>query len=97
MTSSTTTGHYRNRSSAQDDADESVDMKGDEDDEEHGKAKKYAKLILPHVALVLLTCAYTILGASIFYTVEQPHEMETKQHQNDQFRFVIATSELDVP
>ncbi|ETN72341.1 hypothetical protein NECAME_04521 [Necator americanus] len=41
----------------------------------------YAKLILPHVALVLLTCAYTVLGASIFYTVERPHEMETKQHQ----------------
>ncbi|VDL67589.1 unnamed protein product [Nippostrongylus brasiliensis] len=42
---------------------------------------QYAKLILPHVALVLLTCAYTVLGASIFYTVERPHEMETKQHQ----------------
>ncbi|KAK5986210.1 hypothetical protein GCK32_022095, partial [Trichostrongylus colubriformis] len=41
----------------------------------------YAKLILPHVALVLLTCAYTVLGASIFYTVERPHEMETKKHQ----------------
>ncbi|RCN25742.1 hypothetical protein ANCCAN_28543 [Ancylostoma caninum] len=39
----------------------------------------YAKLILPHVALVLLTCAYTVLGASIFYTVERPHEMESKQ------------------
>ncbi|KIH54143.1 hypothetical protein ANCDUO_15712, partial [Ancylostoma duodenale] len=41
----------------------------------------YAKLILPHVALVLLTCAYTVLGASIFYTVERPHEMATKQIQ----------------
>ncbi|EPB75882.1 Ion channel [Ancylostoma ceylanicum] len=47
----------------------------------HSCHEKYAKLILPHVALVLLTCAYTVLGASIFYTVERPHEMETKQHQ----------------
>ncbi|KAE9417073.1 hypothetical protein Angca_006441, partial [Angiostrongylus cantonensis] len=68
------------------DADHSEDSKGveeeeEEEEEEHGTAKKYAKLILPHVALVLLTCAYTVLGASIFYTVEQPHEMKTKQHQ----------------
>lgn len=48
---------------------------------EIGQFFQYAKLILPHVALVLLTCAYTVLGASIFYTVERPHEMETKQHQ----------------
>uniref|UniRef100_A0A7I5E8E8 TWiK family of potassium channels protein 7 n=2 Tax=Haemonchus contortus TaxID=6289 RepID=A0A7I5E8E8_HAECO len=65
-----------------DDTDQSDDSKEEEEEEEEqGGAKKYAKLILPHVALVLLTCAYTVLGASIFYTVERPHEMEMKQHQ----------------
>ena len=33
------------------------------------------------MALVLLTCAYTVLGASIFYSVERPHELETKTAQ----------------
>ncbi|VDN43482.1 unnamed protein product [Gongylonema pulchrum] len=43
--------------------------------------KMYAKLILPHVGLVLLTCAYTVVGASIFYSVEQPHELASKRRQ----------------
>ncbi|VDD93334.1 unnamed protein product [Enterobius vermicularis] len=42
---------------------------------------QYAKLILPHVGLVLLTCAYTVIGASIFYSIEQPHEISTKKQQ----------------
>ncbi|WKX99673.1 hypothetical protein Q1695_014500 [Nippostrongylus brasiliensis] len=74
--------HSCHEKSGHDDTDQSEDSKEEEEEEEErGGAKKYAKLILPHVALVLLTCAYTVLGASIFYTVERPHEMETKQHQ----------------
>lgn len=75
--------HSCHEKSGNDDTDHSEDSKEEEEEEEEerGGAKKYAKLILPHVALVLLTCAYTVLGASIFYTVERPHEMETKQHQ----------------
>uniref|UniRef100_A0A915N4W8 Potassium channel domain-containing protein n=1 Tax=Meloidogyne javanica TaxID=6303 RepID=A0A915N4W8_MELJA len=51
-----------------------------EDDEfrERG-ARKYAKLILPHVGLVLLTCCYTLLGASLFYSVERPNELRAKR------------------
>uniref|UniRef100_A0A0N5ATQ8 Ion_trans_2 domain-containing protein n=1 Tax=Syphacia muris TaxID=451379 RepID=A0A0N5ATQ8_9BILA len=57
----------------------------DSDDESATKGvRKYAKLILPHVGLVLLTCAYTIIGASIFYSIEQPHEISTKKQQLEQ-------------
>nr|CAD2190770.1 unnamed protein product [Meloidogyne enterolobii] len=42
-------------------------------------ARKYAKLILPHVGLVLLTCCYTLLGASLFYSVERPNELRAKR------------------
>ncbi|VDN91867.1 unnamed protein product [Brugia pahangi] len=54
----------------------------DEYDHQSG-IRKYAKLILPHVGLVLLTCAYTVVGASVFYSVEQPHELANKRRQLD--------------
>uniref|UniRef100_A0A1I8B458 Ion_trans_2 domain-containing protein n=1 Tax=Meloidogyne hapla TaxID=6305 RepID=A0A1I8B458_MELHA len=51
---------------------------GEEEFGEKG-ARKYAKLILPHVGLVLLTCCYTLLGASLFYSVERPNELRAKR------------------
>ncbi|MFH4978858.1 hypothetical protein AB6A40_005567 [Gnathostoma spinigerum] len=55
-----------------------------DDEEDDGKGiKKYAKLVLPHVGLVLLTCTYTVIGASVFYSVEQPNEMTSKRQQLD--------------
>ncbi|KAL3086118.1 hypothetical protein niasHS_009688 [Heterodera schachtii] len=65
--------------------DRSTDEDETEEDNARGECapKKYAKLILPHVALVLLTCAYTIFGASIFYSVEHPHEIASKRRQLD--------------
>lgn len=44
----------------------------DEEFEEKG-IRKYAKLILPHVGLVLLTITYTIIGAFFFFCVENPN------------------------
>uniref|UniRef100_A0A915D9N6 Potassium channel domain-containing protein n=1 Tax=Ditylenchus dipsaci TaxID=166011 RepID=A0A915D9N6_9BILA len=55
----------------------------EEDTDQEKGIRKYAKLILPHVGLVLLTCAYTLIGASIFYSVENPNEISTKRHQLD--------------
>ncbi|PIC40501.1 hypothetical protein B9Z55_011820 [Caenorhabditis nigoni] len=62
--------------------DESDDETKDEDEEEEETGiRKFAKLVLPHVALVLLTCTYTVIGALIFYSVEQPHEQMMKEQQ----------------
>uniref|UniRef100_A0A0K0E5E6 Potassium channel domain-containing protein n=1 Tax=Strongyloides stercoralis TaxID=6248 RepID=A0A0K0E5E6_STRER len=40
--------------------------------------KKYAKIILPHVVLVLTVCLYAIIGSLIFYHFEAPHEENLK-------------------
>ncbi|CAD5215940.1 unnamed protein product [Bursaphelenchus okinawaensis] len=77
---------------------DSKDETEEEEVEERG-FKKYAKLILPHVGLVLLTCAYTIMGAAIFFWIENPNEKATKRDQLDiifekQERFVGAVLKL---
>lgn len=39
---------------------------------------QWIKIVAPHVALVLATWIYTIVGASIFYSIERPHEADQK-------------------
>uniref|UniRef100_A0A914E0N9 Potassium channel domain-containing protein n=1 Tax=Acrobeloides nanus TaxID=290746 RepID=A0A914E0N9_9BILA len=78
--------------------DETHTKGSDEEPEEKG-VKKYAKLILPHVGLVLLTCTYTVIGALIFYSVENPNEISSKRHQLNliylrQEQFVTSMMEL---
>uniref|UniRef100_A0A8R1DNG4 Uncharacterized protein n=1 Tax=Caenorhabditis japonica TaxID=281687 RepID=A0A8R1DNG4_CAEJA len=63
------------------DEDESKDEEDEDEEEEETGLRKFAKLVLPHVALVLLTCTYTVIGALIFYSVEQPHEQMMKEQQ----------------
>ncbi|KAI6194005.1 hypothetical protein M3Y96_01079100 [Aphelenchoides besseyi] len=38
----------------------------------------YARLVLPHVALVAVVCIYAIVGAYVFYSLESPHEDRLK-------------------
>ncbi|VDK41694.1 unnamed protein product [Anisakis simplex] len=47
---------------------------------ESGSFKKYAKLVLPHVALVAVVCLYAVVGAWIFYSLESPHEDRLKRN-----------------
>uniref|UniRef100_A0A0N5CCC6 TWiK family of potassium channels protein 7 n=1 Tax=Strongyloides papillosus TaxID=174720 RepID=A0A0N5CCC6_STREA len=57
------------------------DDEREEIDKEYSVVRKYAKLILPHVALVLVSFVYTLLGALLFYTIERPNEFDTKREQ----------------
>lgn len=39
---------------------------------------QWIKIVAPHLVLVLATWLYTIVGASVFYSIEQPHEADQK-------------------
>ncbi|KAI6176719.1 TWiK family of potassium channels protein 7 [Aphelenchoides bicaudatus] len=40
--------------------------------------KKYARIVLPHVGLILISCVYIVGGACIFYFLESPNELATR-------------------
>ncbi|KAF8387433.1 twk-13 [Pristionchus pacificus] len=42
------------------------------------KIKKNLRIVVPHVGLVLLSAAYTILGAAIFHHYEKPNELDLR-------------------
>uniref|UniRef100_A0A915CV03 Uncharacterized protein n=1 Tax=Ditylenchus dipsaci TaxID=166011 RepID=A0A915CV03_9BILA len=41
--------------------------------------KKYARIILPHVGLILLSLFYIVGGAFVFYQVEGPNEIAVRR------------------
>uniref|UniRef100_F1L2H2 TWiK family of potassium channels protein 7 n=1 Tax=Ascaris suum TaxID=6253 RepID=F1L2H2_ASCSU len=41
----------------------------------------YAKMILPHVGLVLLLVVYLLIGATVFHYLEVPNELQTKDKE----------------
>ncbi|KAK0416481.1 hypothetical protein QR680_012514 [Steinernema hermaphroditum] len=41
--------------------------------------KKYARIILPHVGLIILSMIYVVGGALIFYQLERPNEIEVRR------------------
>lgn len=43
-----------------------------------------AKMVLPHVGLVLMSILYTVLGAAIFYFIERPYEVDQKKQSLEQ-------------
>ncbi|KIH53226.1 Ion channel [Ancylostoma duodenale] len=45
--------------------------------------KKYARIVLPHVGLILLSLLYVVGGAVAFYHMERPNEVSTKLTSND--------------
>ncbi|CAB3403355.1 unnamed protein product [Caenorhabditis bovis] len=47
--------------------------------------KKYARIILPHVGLILLSLLYVIGGAMVFYHMERPFEMEVRADNVQRF------------
>ncbi|CAI5444388.1 unnamed protein product [Caenorhabditis angaria] len=47
--------------------------------------KKYARIILPHVGLILLSLFYVIGGAMVFYHMERAHEIHVRTHNIAKF------------
>uniref|UniRef100_A0A1I7XPW0 Ion_trans_2 domain-containing protein n=1 Tax=Heterorhabditis bacteriophora TaxID=37862 RepID=A0A1I7XPW0_HETBA len=47
--------------------------------------KKYARIILPHVGLILLSLLYVIGGAVAFYHMERPHEVAVRESSIKKF------------
>lgn len=41
--------------------------------------KKYARIILPHIGLILLSMLYVVGGAFVFYQVEKPYEIAVRE------------------
>ncbi|GMS90622.1 hypothetical protein PENTCL1PPCAC_12797, partial [Pristionchus entomophagus] len=41
--------------------------------------KQYARIVLPHVGLVLLSFSYIVGGALAFYKLEKPHEVRVRE------------------
>lgn len=41
--------------------------------------KKYARIILPHVGLIILSLLYTVGGALAFYHLERPNEIAVRR------------------
>uniref|UniRef100_A0A0R3RQR4 Ion channel n=1 Tax=Elaeophora elaphi TaxID=1147741 RepID=A0A0R3RQR4_9BILA len=53
--------------------------------------KKYARIILPHVGLIILSLLYTIGGALTFYYLERPYEIAVRR---DSLRDISAQRKL---
>uniref|UniRef100_A0A0N5A336 Potassium channel subfamily K member 18 n=1 Tax=Parastrongyloides trichosuri TaxID=131310 RepID=A0A0N5A336_PARTI len=49
--------------------------------EKQTKVLKYAKIILPHVGLVLLLIVYLLIGAKVFHSLEEANERLTKEKE----------------
>jgi len=57
-------------------------------------ALQYAKIILPHVGLILLSSLYVVTGAAVFYNLERPHEEQTRHEKLNKI-FQLKSTLLD--
>lgn len=53
--------------------------------------KKYARIILPHIGLIILSLLYTIGGAFAFYYLERPYEIVVRR---ESLRDILAQRKL---
>ena len=42
---------------------------------------QWAKIVLPHVGLICLSCLYVAAGAVVFYHLEEPNEQNVKRRK----------------
>uniref|UniRef100_A0AC35TYE8 Potassium channel subfamily K member 18 n=1 Tax=Rhabditophanes sp. KR3021 TaxID=114890 RepID=A0AC35TYE8_9BILA len=57
------------------------DDNGDKAQDRQTRVIQLARMILPHVGLVLLLILYLLIGASIFHFIEAPNELETRNKE----------------
>uniref|UniRef100_A0A183BPT2 Ion channel n=1 Tax=Globodera pallida TaxID=36090 RepID=A0A183BPT2_GLOPA len=61
---------------------EGDEAEGKEEEEEEEKMpmwKKYARIVLPHIGLILLSLCYIVGGAFVFYQLERPNEIAVRK------------------
>uniref|UniRef100_A0A914WTE8 Potassium channel domain-containing protein n=1 Tax=Plectus sambesii TaxID=2011161 RepID=A0A914WTE8_9BILA len=63
-------------------------------DMDDSPVKRWLKLVLPHVGLVLLCIVYTLTGATMFYWMERPHEEELRRRGREEVQ-ATRTALLD--
>ncbi|CAK5096632.1 unnamed protein product [Meloidogyne enterolobii] len=56
-----------------------IGRENDEKEEHMPVWRKYARIVLPHIGLILLSLFYVVGGAFIFYHLESPNEMDIRR------------------
>ncbi|KAL3086119.1 hypothetical protein niasHS_009689 [Heterodera schachtii] len=63
--------------------EEAEEEEEDEHEEKMPAWKKYARIVLPHVGLILMSVCYIVGGAFVFYQLERPNEIAVRRETLD--------------